>query len=36
MARSIASLLVAAVALILGACTLEPHYERPPAPLARA
>jgi outer membrane protein, multidrug efflux system len=33
MARSIASLLVTPVALILGACTLEPHYHRPPAPL---
>ena len=33
MARCIASLLVASVGLILGACTLEPHYHRPPAPL---
>jgi outer membrane protein, multidrug efflux system len=32
MTRSIASLLVA-VALILGGCTLEPHYHRPPAPM---
>jgi len=32
LARSIASLLVAPVARILGACTLEPHYQRPPAP----
>jgi outer membrane protein, multidrug efflux system len=27
------SLLVAAVATLLGACTLEPHYQRPPAPV---
>ena len=33
MARSIASLLVTPVALILGACTLEPQYHRPPAPV---
>jgi multidrug efflux system outer membrane protein len=33
MARSTASLLVAPVALILGACTLEPQYHRPPAPV---
>jgi multidrug efflux system outer membrane protein len=33
MARSIASLLVTLVGLILGACTLEPHYQRPPAPM---
>jgi multidrug efflux system outer membrane protein len=33
MARSTASLLVTPVALILGACTLEPHYHRPPAPV---
>jgi hypothetical protein len=33
LARSIAPLLVVPVALILGACTLEPHYQRPPAPL---
>jgi multidrug efflux system outer membrane protein len=33
MARRIASLLVTPVALILGACTLEPPYHRPPAPL---
>jgi outer membrane protein, multidrug efflux system len=33
MARSIASLLVAPMALILGACTLEPQYHRPPAPV---
>jgi outer membrane protein, multidrug efflux system len=33
MARSIASLLVAPMVLILGACTLEPHYHRPPAPM---
>jgi outer membrane protein, multidrug efflux system len=33
MARCIASLLVASVGFILGACTLEPHYHRPPAPV---
>ena len=33
MARSIAWLLLTSLALILGACTLEPHYRRPPAPL---
>jgi multidrug efflux system outer membrane protein len=33
MARSIAWLLLTSLALILGACTLEPHYHRPPAPL---
>ena len=33
MARCIASLLVASVGLFLGACTLEPHYHRPPAPV---
>jgi outer membrane protein, multidrug efflux system len=33
MARSTASLLVTPVALILGACTLEPQYHRPPAPV---
>jgi outer membrane protein, multidrug efflux system len=33
MARCIVSRLVTPVALILGACTLEPHYHRPPAPL---
>jgi multidrug efflux system outer membrane protein len=33
MARRIASLLVTSVALIPGACTLEPPYHRPPAPV---
>ena len=33
MARRIASLLVTPVALLLGACTLEPQYHRPPAPV---
>jgi outer membrane protein, multidrug efflux system len=33
MARRIASRLVTPVALILSACTLEPHYQRPPAPM---
>ena len=33
LARSIAWLLLTSLALILGACTLEPHYRRPPAPL---
>ena len=33
MARRIASLLVTPVVLILGACTLEPPYHRPPAPV---
>ena len=33
MARSIAWLPLTSLALILGACTLEPHYHRPPAPL---
>jgi multidrug efflux system outer membrane protein len=33
MARGTASLLVTPVALILGACTLEPQYHRPPAPV---
>jgi outer membrane protein, multidrug efflux system len=33
MARSTASLLATPVALILGACTLEPQYHRPPAPV---
>ncbi len=33
MARSIGSLLVTPVALMLGACTLEPQYHRPPAPV---
>ena len=33
MARCLASLLVASVGVILDACTLEPHYHRPPAPV---
>ena len=33
MARGSTRFLVAAVAAFLGACTLEPHYHRPPAPV---
>ena len=33
MARRSTCLLAAAVATLLGACTLEPHYQRPPAPV---
>jgi multidrug efflux system outer membrane protein len=33
MVRRSTCLLVAAVATLLGACTLEPHYHRPPAPV---
>jgi multidrug efflux system outer membrane protein len=33
MARRSICLLTAAVAALLGACTLEPHYQRPPAPV---
>jgi multidrug efflux system outer membrane protein len=33
MARRSTCLLAAAVATLLGACTLEPHYHRPPAPV---
>jgi multidrug efflux system outer membrane protein len=34
MVRRSTCLIAAAVATLLGACTLEPHYQRPPAPVS--